>query len=172
MRIAMLLAALLVASQAAPAFAADAMLNFSGTILPPSCTVDSSSANQTITLDTTPVQNFAAVGSTASPAAISLSLINCTAGANVTITVSGTMDTVASVLKNTGTATQVGVQILKATSVGATTGTPITLNSAVNIGVVGSTNSMTVPLVAQYYRLGALTAGTVATTATVNFTYN
>jgi major type 1 subunit fimbrin (pilin) len=157
---------------AGSAFAADATLNFSGTILQPSCTVDSSTANQTVTLDSTPIANFGSVGSTAAAKGVNLNLINCSAGTIVTMTVAGTMDTVASVLKNTGTATQVGVQILRASSVGSTTGTPIALNSAISLGTVGSSGAMTVPFVLQYYRLGALTAGTVAATATVNFTYN
>lgn len=154
------------------ACAADATLNFTGTILTPSCTVDSSTANQTIQLGSAPIMNFAAIGSTGNPQGFSLKLIDCDAGANVTMTVNGTMDTVPSVLQNTGTAAQVGVQLLLASGVGATTGTPLTLNSAINLGAVGSTNSMTIPMVAQFYRLGSLTAGTVAATATVNFTYN
>jgi major type 1 subunit fimbrin (pilin) len=173
MRRSQLLLFMFAALAAAPAFAqSDATLTFSGTILPPSCDVDSSSQNQTVTLASTPIMNFAAVGSTASPQAVSLNLINCPVGTNVTMTVSGTMDTVASVLQNTGNATGVGVQLLSASSVGATTGTPVTLNSASSLGTVGSTGTMTVPFVAQYYRLGTMTAGTVAATATVSFTYN
>ncbi|WP_321879190.1 fimbrial protein [Paraburkholderia bannensis] len=171
-RIIALLIAILAASLAGRAFAADATLNFSGTILQPSCNLDSSTANQTVNLGSAQVTSFAAVGSTGNPTAFYLSLVDCSAGTNVTMTVSGTIDTVASVLKNTGTATQVGVQILQAGSVGATTGSPLTINSAVARGAVDSTNSMTIPLVAQFYRLGPLTAGTVTTTATVNFTYN
>ncbi|CAM2177177.1 major type 1 subunit fimbrin (pilin) [Paraburkholderia sacchari] len=167
-----LLLAILVAIATGPAFAVDATLNFTGDILQPSCDIDSSTANQTVPLGTAPIMDFAAVGSTSNPKGFYLSLVNCAAGTNVTMTVAGTMDTVPSVLKNIGTATQVGVQILQAGSVGATTGTPVTLNSAVNLGVVGSSNAMTVPLVAQFYRLGTLTAGTVSATATVNFTYN
>jgi major type 1 subunit fimbrin (pilin) len=154
------------------ALAADANLNFSGMILQPSCTVDSSTANQTVTLGSVPIANFASVGSTENPTAFNLSLVNCSAGTNVTMTVAGTMDTVPSVLQNTGTAAKVGVQILQAGSVGATSGTPVALNNAINLGVVDSTDTMTVPLVAQFYRLGTMTAGTVAATATVSFTYN
>lgn len=172
MRSLQLLLAILVAIVTGPAVAADATLNFTGTILQPSCDIDSTTANQTIPLGSAPVMNFAAVGSTSNPAPFNLTLVNCAPGTSVTMTVAGTMDTVASVLKNTGTATQVGVQILQASSVGATTGTPVKLNIAVNMGAVGSTNTMTVPFVAQFYRLGTLTAGTVSATATVNFTYN
>lgn len=172
MRRLQLICAMLAAMAATPAFAADANLNFTGTILQPSCDVSSSSLDQTVNLGTALIANFGSVGSTANPTAFNLSLLNCAAGTIVSMTVAGTMDTVASVLQNTGTATKVGVQILQAGSVGATSGTPVTLNNAVNLGVVGGTNAMTVPLVAQFYRLGTLTAGTVTTLMTVNFTYN
>jgi major type 1 subunit fimbrin (pilin) len=156
----------------APAFAIDATLYFTGQISQPSCTVDTSSQNQTVSLGSASVTDFAAVGSTLNATAFNMLLTSCAPGTKVTMTVNGTMNTVASVLQNTGTATQLGVQLLKAASVGGTTGTPITLNSAVNLGTVDATNTMTIPMVAQFYRLGTLTAGSVTATATVNFTYN
>ncbi|MFP6562601.1 fimbrial protein [Paraburkholderia sp. B3] len=164
--------AILMSVMTGSAFAADATLTFTGTFLTPSCTIDSASQNQTVPLGSAPISNFASVGSTSNPTAFNLNLTDCAPGTNVTMTVAGTMDTVQSVLQSTGTATGMGVQILLAGSVGATTGTPVTLNNAVNLGVVGSTNAMTVPFVVQFYRLSTLTAGTVAATATVNFTYN
>jgi len=154
------------------AYAGDANLTFTGTIQQPSCDLDTSSANQTVNLGSVPVMNFAAVGSTANPTAFSVNLLNCTAAVNVTMTVAGTMDTVPSVLQNAGTAQKVGVQILQAGSVGATTGTPVTLNSAVSLGTVGGSGAMTIPFVAQFYRIGTLVAGSVLATATINFTYN
>ncbi|WP_322050817.1 hypothetical protein [Paraburkholderia bannensis] len=45
---------------------------------------------------------------------------------------------------------------------------PSVFNSAIALGSVGGTKTMTVPLVAQSYRLGMMMAGTVA--ATGNFT--
>jgi major type 1 subunit fimbrin (pilin) len=167
--------ALLATAAADSAFAVpDATLYFNGNILAASCTVDPGSVTQTITLDSALVTSFAAVGSTQNPKAFNLQLTNCTNGAHVTMTVSGTSDTVASVLKNTsGSATQVGIQLLLASAAGGTTGTAITLNSgSIDMGTVGATNALTIPMVAQYYRLGAMTAGTVGSTATVNFTYN
>ncbi|BAN22424.1 fimbrial protein [Caballeronia insecticola] len=164
--------ALFVATSMVAAFAAsDANLTFTGDILQPTCTVDSTTANQTIALGSVPISNFANVGSTANPRPFNIGLLNCSPNATVNMTVGGTMDTVPTVLQNTGTATQVGVQLLLAGSVGGTTGTPITLNSTINLGVVNASNAMTVPFVAQFYRLGTMTAGTVTATATVNFTY-
>jgi major type 1 subunit fimbrin (pilin) len=159
-------------AQSSPTFGADARINFTGTILPPSCDIDSTTANQTVKLGSAPVANFAAVGSTSNATAFNLKLLNCSTGATVTMNVAGTTDTAPSVLKNTGTAKQIGVQLLQASNVGATTGTPLTLNTAINKGTIGPTNTMTIPLVAQFYRLGTLTAGSVAATATFTFTYN
>lgn len=168
-----ILLAALIATAAKSTFAApDAKLDFTGTILPASCTIDSSTANQTIDLGSANVGDFAAVGATRNAIAFNLKLTNCSSSARVTMTVSGTSDTVASVLKNTGNAAQVGVQLLQASRVGATTGTPITLNSALNLGTVDLTNAMTIPMAAQFYRIGTMTAGTVTSTATVDFTYN
>ncbi|WP_153488662.1 fimbrial protein [Burkholderia cepacia] len=156
---------------AGPVFAVDAYMNFTGTVWAPSCTIDSSSTNQTVILASTLVGNFTSIGSTASAKAINVKL-DCLVGTTVTMTVSGAAATVPSVLKNTGTAQQVGVQLLRATEVGGTTGTPIMLGSPLNLGAVSSSGTMTVPLVAQYYRLGKLTPGSVAATATLSFTYN
>jgi major type 1 subunit fimbrin (pilin) len=157
---------------AAPTFEAGPTLTFTGTIQLPSCTVDSSTANQTVSLGSVPISSLTSVGTTANPTSFNVAVTNCSPGTNVTMTVTGTAATVASVLTSTGTAAQIGVQLLQAGSAGATTGTPIKLNSAISLGAVDSSNSMTVPFVAQFYQLGTVTPGTVAATATVNFTYN
>ncbi|WP_084168424.1 fimbrial protein [Paraburkholderia acidipaludis] len=172
MRIFRLFLAILATMTAGSAFAVDGTISLSGTFLVPSCSIDSSTQNQTISLGSVPITNFTSVGSTTNPAAFNLNLVSCAPGTNVTMTVAGTIDTVPSVLQNTGTATKVGVQILRAGSMGATTGAPLALNNAISLGAVGTGSTMTIPLVAQFYGLGAVTAGTVSATATVNFTYN
>jgi major type 1 subunit fimbrin (pilin) len=154
------------------ALAADATLTFTGNIILPTCTPDASTVTQTIPLGTAKTTDFATVGSTLNATAFNLKLINCVTNTNVTMTVNGTMDTVASVLKNGGTATQVGVQLLKATKTGDVTGSPLQLNASVLQGTVDASGSMTIPLVAQLYRIGTMTTGTVSSSATVNFTYN
>lgn len=157
---------------AGPAFAVDATLNFTGTIILPTCTVDSGSVSQTIDLKTAKTTDFLSVNSTNNATPFSLLLKSCAVNTNVSMTIYGTVDTVQSVLKNTGTASQVGVQLLKAVNVGDTTGTPFPLNTQTTIGAVDATNTMTIPMVAQFYRLGTMTGGTVTATATVNFGYN
>jgi major type 1 subunit fimbrin (pilin) len=154
------------------AFAVDATFTFTGDIIVPTCTISANTANQTIKLDTARMQDFASIGSTGRPVAFNLQLNNCVPTTIVSMTVGGTTDTVASVLKNTGTATQIGVQVLKAAKAGDVTGTPVQLNSLLSLGTVDNTNAMTIPMVAQYYRLGAMTAGSVTAVATLNFTYN
>ncbi|WP_044042554.1 fimbrial protein [Caballeronia insecticola] len=157
-------------SGSASVLAADATLNFSGTIILPTCSVNPQEVKQDIDLKSIKVTDF--TGTTANATPFQIDLENCVTGTNVSMTVSGTTDTVASVLKNTGSATQVGVQLLKAASVGDTTGTAVTLGGALSLGAVDTTNKMTIPMVAQFYKLGTLTAGTVAAAATVNFSYN
>ncbi|MDR5796374.1 fimbrial protein [Caballeronia sp. LZ008] len=154
--------------------AADATLNFTGNIIFPTCTVDAASKTKTINLGTVKTTDFQqSVGATLSPQAFNLQLTGCATGTNVSMTVNGTQDTVNSVLKNTaGTATQVGVQLLKAAQSGGTTGTAITLGATTGAGTPDGAGNLTIPMVAQYYRLGTLTGGTVSATATVDFTYN
>lgn len=153
-------------------FAADVTLNFSGTLILPTCSVTTGTANQTIPLGTARTTDFAAVGSTQNPAAFEIDLQSCTSGTNVTMTVSGTqVGANVGVLASTGSAAGVGVQLLTTATVGATTGTPLALNSAISRGAISGT-TMTIPLAAQMYRTGTMSAGNIAAIATVNFTYN
>ncbi|MDR5833374.1 fimbrial protein [Caballeronia sp. LZ034LL] len=149
-----------------------ATFSFYGSILAPSCVPDPATLPQVITLATVPVAEFVATTSGAKAFVIELS--GCQPQTPVSMSVSGTIDTFPTVLKNlNGSATQVGVQLLLASGPGATTGTPIPVNGdAVALGTSGPTGTMIIPLVAQYYRLGALSAGTVGVMATVTFTYN
>jgi major type 1 subunit fimbrin (pilin) len=157
---------------ASSAFSADATLTFTGNILLPTCSVDTTGTASNVPLATAKTTDFAAVGDTQNPVAFNVKLTNCAVNTNVKMTVSGTIDTVPSVLKSTGQAAQVGVQLLKATTSGDTTGTPLSLNTAMAMGVVDASGTMTIPMVARYYRLGTMTGGTVLSTATVDFAYN
>lgn len=154
--------------QAAP----DATINFTGEFLAPSCTVDPETVDRTILLGTASVRDFPEVGSTRNPTAFNIRLTDCAPGTKVSMTMLGTPESVESVLKNAGTATQIGVQLLKAANQGDTTGAAIKIHSAFNLGVVPASNTMIIPLVARFYRLGTMTAGSVRTTVTVDFTYN
>jgi major type 1 subunit fimbrin (pilin) len=155
------------------AFAIDATINFTGTIILPTCSVNPQSVSQTIDLGTAKTTDFAQIGSTQNPKAFQIDLEGCATGTNVAMTVNGTTDPSAnSVLKNTGTAAAVGVQMLLSANTGDTTGTPITIGTSQAMGVIDATGKKTIPMVAQFYRLGTMTAGPVTSQATVNFTYN
>ncbi|MDR5783309.1 fimbrial protein [Caballeronia sp. LZ065] len=141
----------------ASAWAADATLFFTGKIILPTCAVNAAYVTQTIDLGTVKIPDF--TGTTLSPKAFQINLESCVPGTSVSMTVNGTIDTVTSVLKNTGDAGKVGVQLLKSATVGATTGTAIVMGTAMSLGAVDATNKMTIPMVAQFYKLGTLTPG-------------
>ncbi|MDR5877430.1 fimbrial protein [Caballeronia sp. LZ032] len=162
---------MLLGAQAALA-SSQATFSFYGTILPPSCIPNPATLPQVVTLSTVAVTDF--TGATSGAKAFVIELSGCQPQTSLAMSVSGTTDTLPTVLKNlSGSAAQVGVQLLLASRPGATTGTPIPINGdAVALGTSGPTGTMIIPLVAQYYRLGALSAGTVGVTATVTFTYD
>ncbi|MDR5756520.1 fimbrial protein [Caballeronia sp. LZ035] len=157
----------------APAALASSQATFSfyGSILASSCFPNPATLPQVVTLATVPVADFTGVTSGAKAFVIELS--GCQPQTSLTMSVSGTTDTLPTVLKNLNGSARVGVQLLLASAPGVTTGTPIPINGdAVPLGTSGPTGTMIIPLVAQYYRLGALSAGTVGVTATVTFTYD
>ncbi|GGP25090.1 fimbrial protein [Silvimonas amylolytica] len=155
----------------AQSFAVDADLYFTGTLTAPSCTVDGDATVQlppALTHD----MNAAGAPTTFSPTAFNISLSNCTNVETVTMTLSATTDTLPSVLKNTGTAGGVGVQLLKANAVNDKTGTPLDFTAPLVMSKIDSNTVMTIPFVAQYYVLAQpVTPGKVAAMATFNFTY-
>ncbi|MDR5778896.1 fimbrial protein [Caballeronia sp. LZ065] len=158
----------------APAALASSQATFSfyGSILASSCFPNPATLPQVVTLATVPVADF--TGATSGAKAFVIELSGCQPETSLTMSVSGTTDTLPTVLKNlNGSAARVGVQLLLASGPGATTGTPIPINGdAVPLGTSGPTGTMIIPLVAQYYRLGGMSAGTVGVTATVTFTYD
>lgn len=132
----------------------------------PSCDLNVNTANQTISLGQTSTKDLPSLGSTANPTGFTLSLVNCVPQTAVTVTMAGTTDAANDQLKNvSGSAGGVAIQILFNNS-------PINFNAAFAAGNVGSSTALDIPLVARYYRNGVLTAGTVSTVATANFTYN
>ncbi|RWA51010.1 hypothetical protein AU476_26455 [Cupriavidus sp. UYMSc13B] len=82
--------------------------------------------------------------------------------------IGGDATAVSSVLQNNGSAQGVGLQLLN----GGASGTPLPLNANVGMGNVGTGTAMAIPLGVRYYRLAAVTPGTVSSVATVNFDYN
>ena len=131
-----------------------------------------------VTLPTVSRQTLAGTGSTAGTTAFNIQL-NCPSASTAALSInfSGTRvsSTYSNVLKNTGTATNVGVQMLDQS------GNPITFNNnnpnnkTSNLISLGATDigPMTLPFAARYYATSTtVQAGSVVATATFNLIYN
>lgn len=136
------------------------------------CTVDNPSIN--VPLGTTTSSAFTGVGSTANTRNFTVSL-TCSQAASAKITLvpgsSGAFNAANGVINldpaTTGTAaTGVGIQLLYNNAVAP-------LNSAISVGSVATSGTLTVPLSARYYQTASTVTGGVANgTATFNMTYN
>lgn len=183
----LLATALLMAAHGAMAAAPTATVNVSGNITTQTCTVGASDINKTVALTSngdTQLQN----ATNLIPVTFSFGISGCASTlTKATATIGGTTASsdvtgygTNGVIANTGTATNVGIGFLGATSVGSSPAGVLPVGSASAIAplaAVGSatTNSGTLYLGAQIVPLVKATlpvAGTVAGTATVTFTYS
>ena len=162
--------------------ASAATLTVNGTITPQTCTIAAANINQTVTLpvvgpsDLLNANNLSAVtfqfglsGCDTSYSTAAVTLGGTTASSNVT--------GFTSVIANTGTATNVGIGIIGSTSVGSFPTGPLPVGSlSATAPLTGSgSKAGTLYLKAQIVPLvqtTAVTAGTVAGTATATFTYS
>lgn len=136
------------------------------------CTVDNPSIN--VPLGTTTSSAFNGVGSTANTRNFTVSL-TCSQAASAKITLvpgsSGAFNAANGVINldpaTTGTAAKgVGIQLLYNNAIAP-------LNSAISVGSVATSGTLTVPLSARYYQTGSTITGGVANgTATFDMTYN
>jgi type 1 fimbria pilin len=107
-------------------------------------------------------------GATSGQTPFSLSITGCPNGTKLAISFSGTQDgTATTVTQSTGSATNVGVQLLTS----AKAAVDITGTQTTNLGTVANGGSMTVPYYAQYYATGQATSGTVNAAVTYTLTY-
>jgi type 1 fimbria pilin len=142
-------------------------LSNSVTFVSPGCTVITSNIFvilPAVTPAALPSNNSVA-GKT--PFNIQLSCPNASASTKLYIQFDATSvntTTYKTVIKNTGSATNVGVQLLN----GATA---VTFGSATKIGNSIASGLLTLPYFAQYYRTGAISSGGVNATATFTITY-
>lgn len=140
----------------------------SGTaVRPVTCSVTSETANQTVALSPVSTSALNSAGAVAGSTPFSIGL-NCDAGVKVAVTYSSTSGNsgVASVLASTGTATDVGVQLLDSAM------KPIVLDNPLQISS-GTTGNASFQFHARYYRLGAASvkSGTVNSTAIFTMSY-
>lgn len=140
----------------------------SGTIIAaPTCTINAGSAAQVITLPAISTATLAARGSVSGLKAFSIGL-TCQTGVNATIAwTSAQSTTTAGLMTSTGTANNIGVQLLDENQDPLPWGTATTITGASAGGVV------TLPYYAQYYRSGngSVSVGTVSSKATFTVNY-
>lgn len=148
------------------ALAADATVNFNGTILQETCHVDNGTVN--VTLGTFGVAQFPTVGTTTIPVPFSISLTDCPTSGGPTsalVTFSGPADS-ASNLALTGPATGVSIDIKKAG------GGDININSQDSGMTLSNAVSQQLNFTANYISTALpVTAGDASSVAQVNISY-
>lgn len=139
----------------------------------PTCDVDPSSVNETVTLPGITTTQFSGPGPAASRTPFSLQLIDCPNDQKVFITLNtatpqtGTTGVIAP--SGTGYAAGVGVQILLEQADGTTA--PVTFGSPIDTGTTVNSN-YTINLFASYYQTSpTVSAGPVKATATYTLNY-
>lgn len=140
------------------------------TFVPPTCTVETSSKNMTVTLPTISTAALSQnLGATAGRTAFNIGLVCSTSGKSVYVTMAtdnayAGADGVLAPTTGTGYASNVGVQILDGQS------NPISFGKAQSVGT--SMTTMTIPYSAQYYVTGTpISSGKVHGTVTFNLSY-
>lgn len=128
------------------------------------CTVNTDSVNLAVVLPTVSTNALKASGNVAGRTPFNINL-TCQAGANVSITMSpSTAGATTGTIANTGTATNVNVQLLDNTY------NAVSFNTSKSVGAAPN-GTLSLPYYAQYYATGATGAGSVKATATFTLTY-
>ena len=168
---------LLLAAASGTAIASDGTITFNGSIIASTCAVTLNGASASGTVDMSDVAlSQLTIGKTAGQTNFTLNLTGCTAVTGMT-TVNAFFEAGAGVdvttgnLINTGTATNVSIQLLVADTMeqiipGSFTQAQPT-SSPVTAGTIG-----TLAYVAQYISTGTVTAGTIVSSVTYSLVYN
>ena len=167
--------ALIAAASATVAMADTGTITFNGLVVADTCTttLTGGATGTAVTLPTVQTTALAAANNTAGQTSFSLSVTGCdataaTRGIHYTLTPSAYDATNDSLIVNTGSATNVGVEILEGATPIAFAGAPHqTANVTLNGAGAGS-----VSLAAQYKATGAATAGTVTSALNWTLVYN
>lgn len=156
------------------AYASDGTITFTGAISAATCTVklNGGSASGTVTLPSVSNTILASGGAVAGATAFAINLSSCTTGktVNAFFEAGTTVDLVTGSLINSGTASNVEVQVLTGAAA------PISIGSVAQAADTGinttASPSGTLNYIARYYATGVATAGTVSTSVTYSITYN
>ena len=166
--------ALIAAASATVAMADSGTITFNGLVVADTCTttLTGGASATAVTLPTVPTTALANSGDTAGQTPFSLSVAGCdataaTRGIHYTLTPSAYDASNNSLLANTGTATNVGVEILEGATAIAFAGAA---HQTSNVTLTSGAGS--VSLAAQYKATGAATAGTVTSALNWTLVYN
>ncbi|MGL6017136.1 MAG: fimbrial protein [Gibbsiella quercinecans] len=174
-KVAIFAASMLLGSQATAALASDGTISFTGSVTDQTCTVsvNGGSATETVALPVVSKSVLAVAGDTAGATSFTLSLSDCTTasgnayayfeqGANVDITTGR--------LNNTGTATNVAIQLKDANANAIYIGSDIQSDSPAT-AAISANGAATLNYSAEYYATGASTSGSVASSVTYSISY-
>ena len=167
--------ALIAAASATVAMADTGTITFNGLVVADTCTTTLTGGASTtaVTLPTVQTTALANAGDTAGQTSFSLDVTGCdataaTRGIHYTLTPSAYHTNNNSLLDNTGTANNVGVEILEGATAIAFAGAP---HQTANVTLDGA-GAGSVSLAAQYKATGAATAGTVTSVLNWTLVYN
>lgn len=150
-------------------------ITFLGEVSDQTCEVaiNGATANPTVLLPTVSTADLAAAGSVAGETPFTLSVSGCTINATQALPIKtvfvGNSVTVAGNLGNTGSATNVSLQILDAVGGNAVDLTGVATVDGLNVAAGDSTASH--DFAVQYYAEGAATAGTVVSSVQYAISY-
>ncbi|ESE41978.1 fimbrial protein [Shewanella decolorationis] len=150
-------------------------ITFLGEVSDQTCEVaiNGATANPTVLLPTVSTADLAAAGSVAGETPFTLSVSGCTINATQALPIKtvfvGNSVTAAGNLGNTGTATNVSLQILDAVGGNAVDLTGVATVDGLNVAAGDSTASH--DFAVQYYAEGAATAGTVVSSVQYAISY-
>ena len=174
LRIAASVAALLAASSASSALAADGTITFTGTVSSATCTINAGTPSITVALQTVSTSALAADGAVAGRTPFALTLTGCTPATGTVAAHFETGATTNATLKrltNTGSATNVGVQILNRNQQVIQLGNAFATQNGSTAAL--ATGAATLNYFAEYVATGAAaTAGSVTTSTTYSIVYN
>lgn len=171
------LLSLLAAVNSSPAMASDGTITFSGGVIASTCvvTLNGSSASGTVTMSEVALSLLTTPGNTAGVTNFTLNLTGCTTVTGKTL-VNAFFESGAGVnvttgyLKNTGTATNVEIELLVASTMTQIIPGSSPQAQPTSISIPGGTG--TLAYVAQYISTGTATAGTIVSSVTYSLVYN
>lgn len=172
-----ILSAIIVAGMATgthTAFASDGTINFTGNITAQTCTIASSIGGKdfTVALPTVSASTLAAAGQTAGDTAFTILLTNCTPDTGAVRThfeAGATVNSNGRLIQQTGTATQVDIQLLNGDGSVIKAGDPVATQNSKSTNI--NAGSASLPYIARYFATGQATAGTVSTMVNYSIAY-